>query len=84
MTLATLIAKTSTAQACMADLHRRGIDHLVESVYTSSTNPTPIIRLNRDPKCVIGGSIVRRGKDRRRVIGASHLGCQLRWEVPAQ
>ncbi|MEZ5571204.1 MAG: hypothetical protein R3E64_04195 [Halioglobus sp.] len=78
----TLVSKTNAAQVCLADLQERGIAHLVESVFTSNKNPTPIIRLTKDPKVFYGGSIVRRGTTGR-VMGVGYLGCQLRWEVAA-
>lgn len=83
MNVSTLMAKTSVAQVCLADLRERGIDHLVESVKIDRLNKLPIVKLRQGPPLENGVRIIRHAQHdgSRLTIAAHHLGCQLRWEV---
>lgn len=83
MNTATVTTKVNALQACLADLHARGADALVESVNTTRINLQPIIRLRHNPPGM-DGTVIGWRRQRNgalvKTLAAESLGCQLRWE----
>ena len=72
-----LAEKVKVIETCLDDLHQRGIGHLVEDVHFSRASERPIINLRKAPPAITGARVIRFRT--RSVMGATHLGCQLRW-----
>lgn len=79
MKTATVATKVNFLQACLDDLRERGIDHLVVDVHACRASVRPIINLREAPPAIPGARVIRFRT--RSVMGATHLGCQLRWGV---
>lgn len=83
MNAATVSKKLESVLACLADLNARGAGDLVEGFHATRINEQPIIRLRHKPRGFVGLVTKRPRRSVVRVMGAEHLGCQLRWEEMA-